>query len=171
MRADRLSVLVAAFASLAACASSTVTRTGTASYAPLSPTADVAIFTAETQVGQPFEVIANISYIDPGKYAILNLSDAFEPLRKKAREIGANGVIIDQSDQVISGIISRGISVEARAVHLATPPVPVGASNAAPQDSSKDAADALRQLQKLHQDGVITDEEYETKKAEILRRM
>jgi hypothetical protein len=34
-----------------------------------------------------------------------------------------------------------------------------------------DDAEALRQLQKLHQDGVITDREYEQKKAEILRRM
>ena len=33
---------------LAACASSTVTKTGTTSYAPLAPMAEVSIFTAES---------------------------------------------------------------------------------------------------------------------------
>lgn len=153
---------------LASCASSTVTKTGAASYAPLSPTSDVAIFTAESQVAQQFELVANISYTDPGKYAILSLSDSFESLKAKAREVGANGIIIDNSSQVISGIISRGISVQARAIRLPGPPA---AAAAAPAGPAKDAADALRQLQKLHDDHVITDSEYEQKKAEIPRRM
>lgn len=37
--------------------------------------------------------------------------------------------------------------------------------------SPADAAEELRTLKKLHDDGVITDQEYETKKAEILNRM
>jgi hypothetical protein len=101
----------------------------------------------------------------------IDLSNSYEPLKTKAREVGANGVIIDNSSQVISGIISRGISVDARAIRLATPPVAAGASAATQGGASKDDAEALRQLQKLHQDGVITDREYEQKKAEILRRM
>jgi hypothetical protein len=148
-----------------------VTKTGTAGYAPLSPTADVAIFTAESQVGQLFELVANISCTDPGKYAVLTLSNSFEPLKATAREVGANGVIIDTSSQVISGIISRGISVDARAIRLSTPPTTAGAPAATPAGASKDDAEALRQLKKLHQDDVITDREYEQKKAEILRRM
>src|ERR1700730_5646155 len=168
-----LALLAAAAASLllAASPSRTVTKTGTTSYEPLSPMAEVAIFTAESQVGQPFELVANISYTDPGKYQILSLSNSYEPLKTKAREVGANGVIIDNSSQVISGIISRGISVDARAIRLATPPAAAGAPAATPAGASKDDAEALRQLQKLHQDGVITDREYEQKKAEILRRM
>jgi hypothetical protein len=51
------------------------TKTGTASYAPLAPTAEVAVFAAESQVGQPFELVANISYTDLGKYAVLSFSD------------------------------------------------------------------------------------------------
>jgi hypothetical protein len=129
------------------------------------------VFTAESQVGQPFELAANISYIDPGKYAIKSLSDSFEPLKVKAREVGANGVIIDDSSQVISGIISRGISVAARAIWLLTPRGAAGAPAGPPAGVSKDAAEALRQLQKPHQDGVITEREYEQKKTEILRRM
>jgi hypothetical protein len=166
MRTLALLALAAASLLLAACASSTVTKTGPTSYAPLAPMAKVAVFTAESQVGQPLELVATISYTDPGKYAIKSLSDSFEPLRAKAREVGANGVIIDNSYQVISGIISRGISVDARAIRMATP-----AAAAGTQGAAKDAAEALRELQKLHQDGVITDREYEQKKAEVLRRM
>jgi hypothetical protein len=125
----------------------------------------------KSQVGQPFELVANISYTDPGRYAIVSLSNSYEPLKTKAREVGANGVIIDNSSQVISGIISRGISVDARAIRLATPPVAAGAPAATPAGAWKDDAEALRQLQKLHQDGLITDRECEQKKAEILRRM
>jgi hypothetical protein len=132
MRTLALLATGAASLLLAACASSTVTKTGTTSYAPLAPMAEVAIFTAESQVDQPFELVANISYTDPGKYQILSLSNSYEPLKTKAREVGANGVIIDNSSQVISGIISRGISVDARAIRLATPPVAAGAPAATP---------------------------------------
>ena len=104
---------------LASCASSSVQRVGTASYAPAAPSADVAVFTADNHVKQPFEVIGVISYDNPGKYQILNLGDAIEPLKAKAREVGANGMIIDKSQPVKSGIISTGIYVEARAIRIA----------------------------------------------------
>jgi hypothetical protein len=104
---------------LASCASSSVQRVGTASYAPAAPSADVAVFTADNQVKQPFEVIGVISYDNPGKYQILNLGDAIEPLKAKAREVGANGMVIDKSQPVKSGIISTGIYVEARAIRIA----------------------------------------------------
>lgn len=162
---------------LSGCVSSSVQPVGTSSYGPLAPTADVAVFMAESQVAQPFEVVAKISYADPGKYQMLELSDTFEPLRRKAREIGANGVIIDNSSPVFSGIISRGISVNARAIHLGTQPPPTAAQPTvtpllpAQPRNAKDAATSLRELQKLHADGIITDQEYETKKAEILRRL
>jgi len=171
MRIRPLLVAIVASFLISACASSTTQKVGTASYAPLAPTADVALFTDESQVKQHFEVIANISYTDPGKYAVLDLSNAFEPLRAKAREVGANGIIIAHSETVYSGIISRGISVVARAILLPTAPsASAGPSAAGPQDA-KEAAEALRQLRKLHDDGVISDQEYESKKAEVLRRM
>jgi putative oligomerization/nucleic acid binding protein len=156
---------------LAGCAS--VEMVGTASYAPLTSSSDVAIFTAESQVNQTYETLANISYSDPGKFQQLSLSSAFEPLKAKAREVGANGVIIDKSDQIVSGIFSRGISVRARAIRLPTAPS-AAASPVTPASfggSPKDTADALRQLQKLHDDHVITDQEYEAKKAELLKRL
>jgi hypothetical protein len=164
MRVALLPIVLTASLVLVACA--TVEKVGTSSYAPLSSTTDVALFTAESQVEQPFEVVANISYNDPGKFQILSLKDIFEPLKAKAREIGANGVIIDSSETVISGIVSRGIAVKARAIRL-----PMSSPAAVPQSSPKDAADALRELRRLRDEGVIDDRDYETKKAEILRRL
>lgn len=176
---------------IAACATSSVQRIGTTSYAPLPPTADVAVFTAEGQVGHPFEVVAAIAYMDPGKFEMLSVGDTYEPLRQKAREVGANGIIIDNSSPVISGFVSRGISVDARAIHIAAfssgmapqapqaapaPPeqakdAPQGPTKEASQGQTKDASQVLRELQKLHKEGVINDREYEAKKAEVLRRM
>lgn len=172
----RRSFLFLAAASLLLAACAHVEPVGNASYAPLSSAADVSIFTAESQVTQPFEVIGQISYANPGKFQILSLTDSFEPLRAKAREIGANGVIIDNSHAVVSGIISRGISVKARAIRLQSTPaesphVTPAAAQSPSQESPKDAAQTLRELRRLHDDGVISDGEYETKKAEILRRM
>ena len=39
------------------------------------------------------------------------------------------------------------------------------------QSAAKKNADALRELHKLHEDGIVTDEEYEKKREEILSRM
>jgi hypothetical protein len=103
---------------LSACASSSVQQIGTTSYAPLPETANVVVFTSETQIKEPYEVVGIISYDNPGKYHVLTLGDTIEPLKDKAREVGANGIIIDKSQPVKSGIISTGIYVEARAIRL-----------------------------------------------------
>lgn len=103
---------------LAACASSSVERIGTSSYAPAPDSAPVFVFTDASQVKKPYQVIGIISYDNPGKYQILDLGDAIEPLKQKARQIGANGIIIDKSQPVKSGFISTGIYVEARAIRL-----------------------------------------------------
>jgi hypothetical protein len=71
-----------------------------------------------SQVKEPYEVVGIISYDKPGKYQVLSLGDAIEPLKTKAREIGANGIIIDKSQPIKSGFISTGIYAEARAIRL-----------------------------------------------------
>ena len=71
-----------------------------------------------SQVKEPYEVVGIISYDNPGKYQVLSLGDAIEPLKTKAREIGANGIIIDKSQPIKSGFISTGIYAEARAIRL-----------------------------------------------------
>ncbi len=158
---------------LAACVSSTAERIGSTTYQPLPSLAEVKVFTGDSQVTQPFTVIGTISYTNPGKYQVLSLGDVIEPLREKARELGANGVIVDHYEPVKSGIISTGIAVQARAILLsgiASLQPPQG-SAAVPQPAPKDPEEALRQLRKLHDDGLINDQEYEAKKADILRRM
>jgi hypothetical protein len=49
---------------------------------------------------------------------ILTLDDATESLKEKAREVGANAIIIDKSQPVKSGIISTGNYLAARAIRL-----------------------------------------------------
>ena len=104
---------------LTACASDSVQRIGTSpKYEPLAESTEVAVFMSEDQVKVPYEVIGVISHNDPGKYHIRNLGDAIPVLKDKAREVGANGIIIDKSQPVKSGIVSTGIYVEARAIRL-----------------------------------------------------
>jgi hypothetical protein len=102
----------------AACASSSVQKIGTTAYAPLAPGAEVAVYTAESQIKQPFEVVGVISYDNPGKYRIMNLGDSMDRLKEEARAVGGNGIIIDKSHPIKSGIISTGIYVEARAIRV-----------------------------------------------------
>ena len=81
-------------------------------------TANVVVFTQAGQITGPYEEIGIISYTNPGKYRVMTLGDAIEDLKEKAREVGANAIIIDKSQPIKSGIISTGISVEARAIRL-----------------------------------------------------
>jgi len=48
----------------------------------------------------------------------MSLGDAVEPLKEKAREVGANAIIIDKSQPVKSGITSTGIYAEVPAIRL-----------------------------------------------------
>jgi hypothetical protein len=114
----RGTIMVAMCGLLVACASVGAHRIGSSSYPPLADGAGVSVFTEESQMRGKYEVVGVISYSNPGKYQILNLEDAMEPLKSKARELGANGVIIDKTDTIRSGLISTGISVEARAIRL-----------------------------------------------------
>ena len=101
------------------CTSSSAHRIGTSSYPPLPATADVLVFTDESQIKRPFEVVGMVSYANSGKFQILTAGDTIEPLKAKAREVGANGIIMGKSQAIKSGFISRGITVDARAVHVA----------------------------------------------------
>ena len=99
-------------------ASSSVTRTGSETYAPLPATSPVAVFSKESEIKKPFVSIGIISYTNPGKYQVLTLDDAIPDLKEKARTIGANGIIIDESYPIKSGMISTGIGVKARAIRI-----------------------------------------------------
>jgi hypothetical protein len=100
------------------CGSTSVTKIGTATYAPVAEGGDVTIFTAESDVKQPFVVVGIISYDGPGKNDKLDFGAATEPLKEKARALGGNGIIIDNYRPINSVITSTRISVKARAIHL-----------------------------------------------------
>ncbi len=111
-------LLAVVLVGVSSCWSTSVTKTGTASYAPLGDGRDVTIFTAESDVKQPFVVVGTISYDGPGKNDKLDFGAATEPLKDKARAFGGNGIIIDKFRPIKSGITSSRISVEARAIRL-----------------------------------------------------
>jgi hypothetical protein len=112
----QLLLVVLVLLSAAGCASTGATPVGDSHLPPLPTTHEVLIFSGDMDVGKPFKVIGIITHNDPGKYQILTLDNAVPALKEKARSIGANGLIIDESRAVKSGIISTGISVKARAI-------------------------------------------------------
>ena len=115
----RGAVLISVGWLLGACASHEPVRTvGPSTYAALPPKVEVVVFTAADQVKEPYEVIGPISYTDPGKYEMEAVSNATEPLKARARAIGGNGLIIDSTEPVKTGIVTIGIAVTARAIRL-----------------------------------------------------
>jgi hypothetical protein len=107
---------------LTACATSSITRVGAVRLESLPSTAEVVVFSSERDVGEPFNVLAILDYNNPGKYQILSLEDAVPKLKADARQVGANGIIIDTVNPVKSGFISTGIHVSARAIRVQSPP-------------------------------------------------
>lgn len=158
-----LLLLMLAFC-LAACANNiTVKKVSTTAYPPLTPYDSVIIFSKDSEVKGPFEIIATLEFSNAGKYRRLELIDALEPLKAAAREIGANGIIIDKTDSIWSGIVSRGISVEGRAIHHDHPEKPNGE-----KQSSKAR---LQELNEMLKDKLISPEDYELKKMQILNSL
>jgi hypothetical protein len=86
----------------------------------LPESSEVVVCTSENQIKEPYEVVGIISYDNPGKFRVMSLGGAIEPLKEKAREVGANVIIIDESQPIKSGIISTCIYAEARAIRLKT---------------------------------------------------
>src|ERR1041385_8337220 len=87
-------VVITAVAS--GCASTGVTLVGDHHYSSLPSSYAVLVFTHDSDVKQPFETVAIISYTNPGKYQILTLDDAMPEMKEKARGVGANAMIIDE---------------------------------------------------------------------------
>jgi hypothetical protein len=81
-----------------------VTKTGMASYASSAPSADVAVFRAESQVGR---LVASISYENPGEHAIVYLYDPCLP-REPNPEAAPMGATVPCSERLFAG--GRGAS-------------------------------------------------------------
>jgi len=77
---------------------------------------DVTFFSNEAEVHKPFTVVGDIYYMDPGEYKRMNFIDVVPKLIEKAKALGANGMIIDIREPVVSGWYERGIEVSGRAI-------------------------------------------------------
>lgn len=111
-------VLIAFISPILTHCRSSVTPIGSKTYQPLPDTANVLVFSNESDVHNPFVVVGIVSYTNPGKYQVLTLSSAMPKLKARARSVGANGIIIDQIIPIRSGLISTGISVRGRAIRI-----------------------------------------------------
>jgi len=96
----------------------TATRVGTHRYEPLPANAPVAVFSSPGEAPRSFEVVAVLSHADPCGFKRCTLKDAVEPLSAKAREVGANAIIIDGTQTVKTSLVSTGIAVDARAIRI-----------------------------------------------------
>jgi hypothetical protein len=108
-------ILLASFA-LSGCVNTTVVPVTTTPVQPLPITQNVSVFFNESEVKVPFIWVAAIDHVDPGKFQRVDLDAVIPVLKDKARAVGANGIIIDKQEQVVSGIFSRGIKINARAI-------------------------------------------------------
>ncbi len=103
---------------LAACADPTIHRIGATEYEPLEPDAKVRVFLAESDVQQPFTVVAVIRSTRKEKGQTPELEDMLPEIERKARTVGADGLIIDSRDPVRGSILTMGLTVSARAIRL-----------------------------------------------------
>src|SRR5258708_708911 len=100
------------------CVSTTVTPTSDKHYAAFPDSSNVRVFASERDIKQNYEVLGIVEHSDVGKYQNITLEKVLPELKKKARKMGANALIIDQSTPTKSGIFSRGIDVRVRAIRL-----------------------------------------------------
>jgi len=77
---------------------------------------EVEVFYEEQEVSRPYENIAQLNHVDPGKFQYVGLGDVLPILRKKGRMLNADGVIIDKTKVWRTGLFSVGIIVRARAI-------------------------------------------------------
>jgi hypothetical protein len=115
----KLSILAGVAAlTVSGCASSIVVPVGATILQPLPQDEPVQIYFDDGQVKKPFTVIAMVSRSDRGKYRMLSLQDMIPDLKNAARTAGANCLIITHTEAIKSGIWSRGLAVDAKAIHI-----------------------------------------------------
>jgi hypothetical protein len=117
-RFSMLLLPAAALSLLAGCTSAGVIPTGDHSYAALAQNTPVLVYATDREMPPGAEVVGLIDYDNPGKYQVLSLQDVMPEIQDLARSVGANGIVVDSTEAVKSGIVSTGIHVRGRAVHV-----------------------------------------------------
>ena len=101
---------------LAGCVSTSVTRIGAETFPSLPETTNVLVFSNEGEIHTTYIPLGIVHNNAEGMGGTYILGDVIEALKGKAREIGANALIIDQTRT--TGHYGRGLSVQARAVRI-----------------------------------------------------
>jgi uncharacterized caspase-like protein len=96
-------------------------RVGNKQYAPLPESTNVVVYSSEGEAKRSYEVVATLAHSNPCTFHHCTVENAIEPLSAKAREVGANGIIIDSSETVRTSLTSTGVVVHARAIRLPGP--------------------------------------------------
>lgn len=93
-------------------------RVGNKEYAPLPESTNVVVYSSAGETKRSYEVVATLAHSNPCTFHHCTVENAIEPLSAKAREVGANGIIIDSSQTVRTSLTSTGVVVHARAIRL-----------------------------------------------------
>jgi hypothetical protein len=93
MRPSFRCLIAAPAVMLAACVSTNATRLGAGAVHPPVPESQVAIYRTPAQVPGRYEEVALLN--SRGDYSVTNEEGMFRSMRKKASQLGANGVILD----------------------------------------------------------------------------
>ena len=96
-----LPLLVATAALAVGCVTTKATPLGTGLIRPPVPEAQVAIYRNADQVRACYEEVALLN--SSGDYSATDENAMFESMRKKAGEVGANGVILDSLTEPTTG--------------------------------------------------------------------
>lgn len=143
----------------------------------------IPIYTATEQIPHPFTVVGPVSYYNLGKFQIMSVEDSFADLRQQASAVGANAVLIDSTAVIVSGIVSRGISVQGHAIIESAsgqPYAPVQQQKVGLSDRptvtpspapTSDMASRLKELDQLRQKNLITPAEYDEQRKRILNQL
>jgi len=135
---------------------------------------NIDVFTSTSNIPYLYKEIGLITVDDEGWGR--SESELLEIVVQRARQLGANGVIILGQDKQLDGYVPVGnipVAVNRRIVR-ATAIVNTGKKESpnliAPvvDKSNISVADELRKLKQLLDDGVITEEEFEKQKRKLL---
>lgn len=118
--------------SLSACVTTNASRLGTSASRPALLPQNVALYRVASQVPRQYEEVALLN--STGDSGFTNEAKMFESMKKKAGEMGANGVILDAVSEPGSGAKVAaaifGVSAQRKGKALAIWVFPVGESAA-----------------------------------------
>jgi hypothetical protein len=122
----RLSVALCVVASLTGCVTTNATRLGTGAPLAAVPVESVAIYRTASQVPGKYEEVALLN--SKGESSWTDEAAMFKSMKKKAAELGANGIILDAVSEpsagakIASAVFGTGAERKGRAIAILVHP-------------------------------------------------